>query len=487
MNQRRPSRRALVALAILSGTAATHALPPVTGRPVAQLAWADTLMRDYMDSNGIRAGLLAIMHDGCIVYQRGFGYHDEGESVQMPENALVRIASCTKPLTAAAVRRLIANSAFNLNDAAFDLGQAGGGLLNLTPFPSLGDGRLEDITVDDLLRHRGGWDRDVAGDLTYRECDIADDFNVDSPPGRTRTLRWILGQPLQSTPGTAYHYSNIGYLTLGMIVEQESGTNLITYLRQNILTPAMWVPSVNLQAGRTFEDQQPAREAWYDGGTATCVFNSRCPLACSGLSFVDRPYGGWDHEARIGQGAIVLSPATMLEFLQRYRVGVGGSIGLPLDPNNLVNESHNGAFSGTNALAWQRSDGVNVFIWFNKDASSGHYGESMKDLLDPLLDSQASWPTLCLDGFWVAPTIGVPNAFGSYNSEFRGVTNALSETSDGSKLNFKPGDFVWVGTISEKSLLRAPLGLARIGSGFTLAAADVGDPGADQDPELRHP
>jgi CubicO group peptidase (beta-lactamase class C family) len=472
----------MAALGLLGALARAGGVP-VTGRPVAELAWADTLMTNYMDSRGITGGLLAIMRNGCVIYQRGFGWHDEAESTNMPENALVRIASCTKPITAAAIRQLIADGQFALGDDAFDVGQSGGGVLNVAPWPSLGDSRIDDITIDNLLRHRGGWDRDIVGDWTYRECDIADDMSVDSPPGRTRTMNWILGNALQFSPGSQYQYSNIGYLALGLIVEQETGLSHITYLRQNVLTPTMWVPSVNFRQGRTFKSDQPAREAYYSAGSDTCVFDSVCGPC--GLVFVDAPYGSWDHEARIGQGGIVLSPETMLEFLSRYRVGITSSIGQPLDPNNLVDESHNGALRGVNSLAWQRSDGVNVFIWFNEDPSEGHHGENMKDQLDPLLDAQANWPTLCVDGFWVAPLLAPYRYFGSYNSEFNGVANALAETTDGSKLNFKPGNFLWTGTIDEKTLLRAPLGVARIGTGFvnTTTASDA-DQGANLDPEL---
>lgn len=483
----RKTTRFLLGLGAALGTAGLQARAefPVTGRPVPDLTWCDLMMINYMVPRDITGGLLAIMRNGCVVYQRGFGWHNEGQSVPIPENALVRIASCTKPITAAAIRKLITAGYFSLGDDAFNVGQAGGGVLNVNPWPSLGDSRIDDITIDHLLRHRGGWNRDLVGDWTYRECQIASDMDVSAPPGRQRTINWILGKALQFTPGSDYQYSNIGYLSLGLIVEQETGLNHITYLRQNVLTPDMWVPSVNFRQGRTFKADQPLREAFYDAGGGSCVFDSQCG-AC-GLLSVDAPYGSWDHEARIGQGGIVLSPETMLEFLNRYRVGVSGSIGLPLDPANLVNESHNGALRGVNSLAWQRSDGVNVFIWFNQDPDEGHHGEAMKDLLDPLLDAQADWPTTCVDGFWVAPFLAPYRYFGSYNSEFMGLANALGETTDGSKLNLKPGNYAWTGTITEKTLLRAPLGSAVIGVAASLASGGSAamDTGADADPELR--
>lgn len=438
---------------------------PTTGRFVSQLSWADTNMRDFMDTNDIRGGLLAISRNNVIVYQRGFGYHDDGEDQAMPENALVRVASCTKPFTGAAIQQLVDAGDFDMLDNAFELGQAGGGVLNITPFGGLGDSRLRDVTVQQLLTHMGGWDRGTVGDWTYEECQIAGDMDVNSPPGRTNTMRWILGQPLQFTPGARADYSNIGYLAAGLIVEQESGLSLITYLRQNVLTPDMWVPSTDLRQGRTFREDQPAREAYYDGGDDWCVFEGDCaPLRCSVLSA--SAYGGWDHEARIGQGGLVISSATALEFMARYYVGSGSMfIGAPVDADD--SGSHGGALTGVNCRFWQRGDGTNVFIWFNEkndDEDGSNFASLFATRIDDELDTQTDWPTTAVDGFWVQPGIFGVGFLGSFNYPFLSFASAYAQLTDGSKVNLKPGsEPAAIGTYSKKMRLSAPLGLARLG------------------------
>lgn len=454
-----------IAAAGITLTAGVFAQIPISGVPVPELNWADTNMRDFMSDNDITAGLLAISRNGVIVYQRGFGYHDADESIDMPENALVRIASCTKPFTGAAIQNLAIDFEFDMHDNAFDLGQPEGGLLPHDPFPSLGDSRLRDVTVFQLLTHEGGWDRtDPNTDWTYEECRIADELNVASPPGRTNTLRWILGQPLQFTPGTRSAYSNVGYLAAGLIVEEITGVGLLSYLRENILTPDMWVPSTDLRGGRTFPIDQPTREAWYDGGLGGCVFDSVCG-GC-GLQSVEAAYGSWDHEARIGQGGLVVSAATMLQFANRYYVGSGsGNIGFPVDPT--WSGSHGGALSGVNCRIWQRGDGTNVFIWFNKknaDEDGDNFAAMFSSRIDQELDSQAEWPTEAVDGFWVQPGGPLPfGYFGCFDDPFRGVEQALAFLADGSRVNVKPGSDPFTGMISTKLLLRAPQGTARIG------------------------
>ncbi|CAG1003942.1 Protein flp [Phycisphaerales bacterium] len=468
-----PGTATLAVGALVLGSVEARGQLPVTGRSVSQLSWLDVEMQDLMAENGLRAGLLAVMHNGVIVYQRGFGYYDSGENTPIPENALVRIASCTKAYTGAAIQKLASEGVISLEDHVFDLGQAGGGLLPHDPYPSLGDSRLRDVRVRHLLTHTGGWNRATAGDLTYEECQIAGDMGVTSPPGRNNTMRWILGRPLQFSPGmtpcgSAENprgcYSNIGFLACGLIVEEVTGTGLVTYLRQNILTPNMWIPSTDLRQGRTFRADQPTREAWYDGGQNWCCFENECPgLRCSIL--VDAPYGSWDHEARVGQGGLVVSSTTMLELLKRYYVGAfSQQIGVPV--SEPVNGSHGGALAGVNCRAWQRDDGTNVFVWFNQrngDEDGDNYASLLAENIDAGLTAQTNWPTLAVDGFWVEPGTPAATYFGSYTVPFRGIPWAVGQMSDGSRANLKPGNYTYAGTISTKMRIRSPLGLARIG------------------------
>ena len=124
---------------------------PVSGPAVPELVAFDDAMLAFMDEKGIEAGLLGVMKDGVVVLERGYGWQDSGHAEGLPATAMMRIASVTKPLTAAAIRRLVDQGLIGLDDYVFDLGQAEGGLLGLTPFLSLGDARLADITVQHLL------------------------------------------------------------------------------------------------------------------------------------------------------------------------------------------------------------------------------------------------------------------------------------------------------------------------------------------------
>jgi CubicO group peptidase (beta-lactamase class C family) len=360
---------------------------PVSGTAVPALTAFDDAMLEFMEAQGIEAGVLGVMKDGVVVLERGYGWKDAAHNEVLPATAMMRIASVTKPITAAAIRRLVATGAFSLDDHVFDLDQPGGGLLAVTPFLSLGDPRLADVTVQHCLDHEGGWDRDIAGDLTYKEIEIADAMRVDDPPGRANTASWILGEPLQHDPGTTYAYSNVGYMMLGLVVEQYAGMDYMDVAQQVVFDP-LGVAASNIELGRTFAIDQNPREPWYQySGSCTNVFEPSETVHC--------PYGAWDHEARVSQGRIVSSTRPLLEFLDHFYI-IGSSIGAPRtgteDPTWKRN--HTGSLKGTNALARQRGDGVNFAVLFNERPTSGtSYATQIRVILDDVIETEISvWP-----------------------------------------------------------------------------------------------
>lgn len=131
----------LVAGILSAGGHALGAALPVTGVPDGQLSWVDQAMTNFMATNGISGGLIGIMRNGDVIFQRGYRWKDEARTIAMPENALVRLASCTKPITAAAIRKLEAAGQLGLlglNSHAFALGQTPPGIINIAPFAELG-------------------------------------------------------------------------------------------------------------------------------------------------------------------------------------------------------------------------------------------------------------------------------------------------------------------------------------------------------------
>ena len=476
MTSIRPTTATLaVAVAIAwagsSGASVLAGALPVSGVPVPELAVFDQEMQDFMSQYDLTAGILAVSRDECVVYQRGFGWRRTSPVyVPLPENTPMRIASVEKPLTAATVRKLVGLGYFNLADRVFDLGQPGGGILNLDPWPSLGDSRLADITVEHLLLHRGGWDIGVMGyDPQAEAIAIALAMGIPSPPGRINTARYMLGQPLQYTPGTppcdangdppgcydGYQYSNFGYMLLGLIVEQEAGGLHVDRVRQHVLTPDLWVQASEVFRGRTFmADQSPREPIYATDRTAPNVFDPTGP-------WVNEAYGGWDHESLAGHGNVVVSAAPLLAYLQRYVV-IGESIGMPLT-GAPGNGGHAGLLTGTSTVATQLSDGTCIVVLFTKRhwGDDPHYAGAMGNIIVGLLDT-VTWPTSCVDGSWVDFNASF-SGYGGHNDPFHTMSAALAATSAGVKLRLKPGTSSWTGSLAARMRMDAPFGMATIG------------------------
>jgi CubicO group peptidase (beta-lactamase class C family) len=125
-----------------------------------------------------------------------------------------RLASLAKPVTAAAVLRLVGEGRITL----------------ASPVPEAGPG----ITVRHLLQHSGGWDRGVTFDpiaepralsrIGLRIARSCEDVAARMPPAEFR-------------PGTRYAYSNLGYCRLGQLIERLSGSSYESYVRRFILEP----------------------------------------------------------------------------------------------------------------------------------------------------------------------------------------------------------------------------------------------------------
>lgn len=448
----------------------------ITGVSFPQMAAFDNAMLSVMNEFDFPEGILAISRKGCVVYQRGFQTYT-AEYI-FPENTPMRLASVEKPIAAAVIRELAADGFLGLDDFVFEMPRrvAGRSLLpaaNYYPYTGrFGDSRLADITVRHLLLHQGGWDiwlldeqNDITGDPDFfdpqMECiRIADKMDIDSPPGRVNTVRYMLSQPLQFAPGTPANmyagtqYSNFGYMLLGLIIEELTGMNVATQVRLRLVPPSIWVPSTEIFTGRTFQTEMDPREPPYRAPKIK-------PNVFDPGEDVQHPYGGWDHWALQGHGNLVSGAVPLLRFLDRYYIR-GDSIGMPIFPFRGV-FSFGGGLPGTSTIIRQRPDSINIVILFNtrNDSGTGVAIDRITNIIDDP-NNPIDWPDMCVDGFWIDFET-LYTGFGGYNDPFRTMDKALVNVSDGSKLRIKPGTTNWTGTISTKLLIDAPMGYAIVG------------------------
>ena len=190
--------------------------PPALAQELtpAQSAEVDKIVADALASSGVPSASVAVVRDGKIVFAKAYG--DQGMANPGPSlDAKYPIASVSKQFTAAAVLLLEEEGKLSLDDkvAKFLPGISGG----------------ERITIRQLLSHTSGlqdyWPQDYS--FAAMEKPITPQGIVD---------RWGK-KPLDFTPGTAWQYSNTGYVVAGMIVEKAAGKPLLAYLQDKVFKP----------------------------------------------------------------------------------------------------------------------------------------------------------------------------------------------------------------------------------------------------------
>lgn len=252
----------------------------------------------------IPGGSVALARNGSVVLAKGYGQADKSGPTPVTTSSLFRLASLSKPVTAAAVLKLTEAGSLDLEAKVFDI------LNDIVPPPGATvDPRLAQITVRDLLRHSGGWDRGLSFDPMFRSREIAAALGVAPPADAAAIVRYMMGQPLDHDPGTTYAYSNFGYCLLGRIIEKITGQSYEAYVKSAVLTPA---GADGMVLGRSLAaDRAPGEVVYYDYDGA--------PMASSvfdvGPSSVPWPYGGFAIEPMDAHGAWLASATDLVEFL----------------------------------------------------------------------------------------------------------------------------------------------------------------------------
>jgi CubicO group peptidase (beta-lactamase class C family) len=277
---------------------------PMTGRAVPELASFDRVVTELMTSWGVPGAAVAVVKDGRLVLARGYGWADRAARRPVLPGSLFRIASLSKPITAAAVLELVEAGRLRLGDHPFEI------LKDLAPRPGARvHPDLRKITVENLLTHSGGWDSTASFDPMFRSREIAAAMGVPTPAGPAAIVRYMLDQPLQFAPGSRYAYSNFGYCVLGRMIEKITGERYGAYVAAHVLRPA---GAACMRLGRTrLADAAPGEVRYYGFpgiGLARSVFPG-------GPARVPWPYGGWSIEAMDSHGGWLASAVDLARFL----------------------------------------------------------------------------------------------------------------------------------------------------------------------------
>jgi CubicO group peptidase (beta-lactamase class C family) len=331
----------------------------------------DTAIKEFMLKHAIRVGQLSIAKNGTFKVERAYTWAHDGYRIT-ETNHLMRIASLSKMFTCACIQRLYDDGLVTQATRVFQrLGITQKALNSQTV-----DSRVNDIEVEHLVDHYGGWDRAKAGDYVFKMRKIANDLGLSGPPTKFDMVRYMYGEPIQFDPGTEVSplpYSNIGYTTLAYLIEVVTGKSYENYLRNTILKPD-GITAVRL--ARTLQSQKYPNEISYDdpnvGYSAAEPTKDKLTAYCHGGE-------GWVTEAMDGSGGLCATASALVEFIHLHAVW---------DRGGRVVSARSGGMAGVTSWAQSRSDGVDfAFIFNSRHNMPAKTDENFATKLNGLLNS----------------------------------------------------------------------------------------------------
>jgi CubicO group peptidase (beta-lactamase class C family) len=205
-------------------SAAAPATPEGTPQGAHQLtksdvdAWLDGYMPYAMATGDIAGAVVAVVKDGEIVTERGFGYADVASKRPVdPKLTLFRPGSVSKLFTWTAVMQLVEQGKLDLDTDVNKYLPA-----DFQVPPRVG----KPITLRNIMTHTAGYEEQIKNIITE---------NPETADYVTLLKRWMPNRVFEA--GTTPAYSNYATSLAGYIVERVSGEPFFDYIDKHIFAP----------------------------------------------------------------------------------------------------------------------------------------------------------------------------------------------------------------------------------------------------------
>ncbi len=195
-------------------------------------------------ANEDRSGVVMLLaRHGEIEHVGAAGYADIADQTPMTADTLVRIASMTKPVTAAAVMMLVEDGTISLDDPVADYIPAFADARVATAMEVNGDYEIptealtRPITIEDLMTHTSGVGYVFDYETNLGALYIGNDIYQGGPEiTMDQRMETLAGLPLYFQPGERWYYS-FSNDVLGHVVAVASGQSLEAFKQARIFGP----------------------------------------------------------------------------------------------------------------------------------------------------------------------------------------------------------------------------------------------------------
>jgi D-alanyl-D-alanine carboxypeptidase len=156
----------------------------------------------------------AVWIHGMGSWSAGAGYADLDNQIAVDADHSFRVGSITKTMTAAAVMHLVENGVLDLDVA-------------VSTYLDVAFGDV--VSLRQCLNHTAGY-ADYVETPAY--------LGAANRAVEPMELIGFVDEALDFEPGTRWDYSSTGFLVAGLVVEEVTGQDYATYVRENLLVPA---------------------------------------------------------------------------------------------------------------------------------------------------------------------------------------------------------------------------------------------------------
>jgi CubicO group peptidase (beta-lactamase class C family) len=172
----------------------------------------DQYIRSEMAKRQIPGLSLLVVRDGKTIRAQGYGFSNLELQVPVKPETVFQSGSMGKQFAATAVMMLVEEGKIRLDDP-------------LTKYFSDAPPAWTQVTVGQLLSHTAGF------------TDYPENYDFRRDRTELELLQVAEAIPLAYPPGTKFEYSNLGYLTLGVLIHRVTGEFYGDFLQQRIFAP----------------------------------------------------------------------------------------------------------------------------------------------------------------------------------------------------------------------------------------------------------
>lgn len=172
--------------------------------------------QEGIDINRIPGGAVVIIKDGRVVFQKGFGVKEKGETEKVDENTIFRLGSVSKGFASVLAGVLVDDRQLNWDKPVSDY---------LESFKLNDLEQTDRVTLKHILSHTSGLPRHAYTNL------VEDGLSLD------RIIPRLQSVPLISKEGEQLAYQNAAYSVIEKVLEAQTDTDFDSLLQEKLFEP----------------------------------------------------------------------------------------------------------------------------------------------------------------------------------------------------------------------------------------------------------